>query len=184
MSNKYILTSLESEESKKIAEIISNKTCRKILELLSEKDKLAESQIAKKLNLGLPTVHYNLQNMVKTNLIKKSDFAYSDKGKKVNLYSLANKWIIIAPKGSEWKDQLKSFIPVVGITVLISGLIYSKIAIVYYKPIDTLQIAKAGVEMSDSVVISCIPGNASYFLVGALVALVLYLLINLWRKRK
>jgi len=93
----FLLVSLEESESKELAKVISNKTSRKILDLLSKKD-ATETQIAKDLKLPLSTVHYNLQHLLKANLVKVDEFHYSEKGKEVNHYSLANKLIIIAPK--------------------------------------------------------------------------------------
>ena len=54
---------------------------------------------------------------MKSKLINDDHFTYSEKGKKVNHYSLANKYVIIAPKKSEALfDRLKEFLPIIFIT--------------------------------------------------------------------
>ena len=121
----FLLVSLEESESKELAKVISNKTCRKILDFLSKKD-ATETTIAKELKLPLSTVHYNLQHLYKANLVKVDEFHYSEKGKEVNHYSLANKLIIIAPKKTSiesFKDKLKTILPIGIIVLAVTGVI-------------------------------------------------------------
>jgi hypothetical protein len=71
-------------------------------------------------------VHYNLQALVKANLVKSEEFHYSEKGKEVNHYSLANKIIIIAPKKAStesFRDKLKSILPISIIVLVVGGII-------------------------------------------------------------
>jgi len=120
----FLLVSLEEEKAKKLAQVLSNDTARKILDYLSKKDLVTETQIAKALKLPLSTVHYNLQLLVKSDLIKDEHFTYSEKGKQIIHYSLSNKYVIIAPKKTEQlKEKLKKFLPVVFITTTVSLLI-------------------------------------------------------------
>jgi predicted transcriptional regulator len=123
----FLLVSLEESESKNLAQVISNDTARKILDFLSKKDGAAtESDISKQLKIALSTVHYNLQALVKANLVVAEEFHYSEKGKEVLHYSLANKLIIIAPKKSSaesFKDKLKSLLPIGIISVATAGVI-------------------------------------------------------------
>ncbi|MBT4174911.1 winged helix-turn-helix transcriptional regulator [archaeon] len=112
MDKKFILVSMDDEKSKELGAVISNDTSRKILDLLGEKSDISAQQIAKKLKLNLSTVTYNLKHLREQGLIKHSDFAWSDKGRRIELYSLANKIVIIAPKGFDFKDTLKKIIPI------------------------------------------------------------------------
>jgi len=120
----FLLVSLEESESRELAKVISNKTSRKILDLLSKKD-ATETQIAKELKVPLSTIHYNLQHLLKANLVKVDEFHYSEKGKEVNHYSLANKLIIIAPKKTTretFMQKLKGILPV-GIIALATAAV-------------------------------------------------------------
>lgn len=114
MANKnFLLLSLEDAKIKKISNVISNESCRKILEYLSTKD-ATESELAEKLGLPISTIHYNLQQLMGTGLIEVKEFHYSEKGKEVNHYRLTNKYIIIAPKKTFGiKEKLKSILPIV-----------------------------------------------------------------------
>ncbi len=112
MVDKYILVSLDEKKSKDLANVISNDTSRKILDYLGEHDKVAPVHLSKKLNIPISTVTYNLNHLKKQGLVETKDHAWSDKGKKVELYSIAKKLIVIAPKGFDWKDSLKKIIPI------------------------------------------------------------------------
>ncbi len=124
MANKnFILLSLEDSETKKIANVVSNESCRKILDYLSKKE-ATESELAEKLQLPISTVHYNLQQLINTGLISAEEFHYSEKGKEVLHYKLANKYIIISPKKTYGiKQKLRSILPVGLIAVGAAALI-------------------------------------------------------------
>jgi len=114
----FILLSMEDEKIKKISNVISNDSCRKILDYLANKE-ATESELASKLSIPISTVHYNLQQLMETGLIDADEYHYSEKGKEVNHYRLANKYIIIAPKKTYGiKEKLKGILPVL---LIISG---------------------------------------------------------------
>lgn len=106
MAEKYVLMDLKDKSSKELATVLSSPTAKKILDLLSEKNKLSESDISKELSIPISTVHYNLSILCKAKLVEVREFHYSEKGREVNHYSLANKLIIIAP--SKVDDSMKN----------------------------------------------------------------------------
>jgi DNA-binding transcriptional ArsR family regulator len=114
---KFIMVSLKEDDAKQLAQVISNDTSRKILDHLSEVKDDTETDIAKKLKVPISTVHYNLRALIKAKLIHANEFHYSEKGKEVNHYSIANKYVIIAPKNAPetLRDKLKKILPVIGI---------------------------------------------------------------------
>lgn len=122
-TEKFILVSLEEDKAKELANVISNDTSRKILDFLSEKD-AAENDVAKELNMPASTVHYNIQNLLKHNLIEVKDFYWSEKGNKVNVYTVAKKLIVIAPKSMKIKTKLKSILPVALTALVASAVIH------------------------------------------------------------
>ena len=126
----FLLVSLQEDKAQKLAQVVQNASCRKILDYLTEKE-ATESDLSKKLSIPLSTVHYNLQHLQKAGLVTADEFHYSEKGKEVNHYKLANKYIIIAPKSTHGiKEKLRSILPV-GILALGASFIigfYNKIA--------------------------------------------------------
>lgn len=109
--DKFLLVSLEESKTKKLAQVISNPTCHKILDFLAEKE-ATETEVSKQLKIAISTVHYNLQQLMDARLVEVEEFHYSTKGREVNHYKLANKYIIIAPKQATMTDKLKKFLPI------------------------------------------------------------------------
>ena len=129
----FLLVSLEEEKSKALAQVLSNDTARKILDYLSKHDLSTETEVAKGLKLALSTVHYNLQHLVKADLVSDEHFTYSEKGKQIVHYSLSNKYVIIAPKKSEKLfEKLKEFLPVVLLITGVSLLIKYKMFLINF----------------------------------------------------
>ncbi len=121
--NTFLLLSLEEEKAKKLASVISSEMSRKILDMLAEKE-ATESEIARELGMPISTVHYDLKQLVGAGLVKADEFHYSEKGKEVNHYSLANKYIIIAPKHTEGISiKLKRILPVFAIVAATGAII-------------------------------------------------------------
>ncbi len=116
VEEKYVLVSLKDESTKKIAETLTNKTCKKILNLLSENE-MSGTEIAKSLSLPLNTVGYNINKLVKAGLIEEKRHLFSVKGKRIPIYKISNKHIIISPKKT-YSSQLKSIFPLVFISAL------------------------------------------------------------------
>lgn len=109
-----IMVDLDDSRIDKIADVISNKTVKKILGLLAEKE-LSETEIANSLSIPLNTVGYNIHKLEEVGLIEKvKGFLWSVKGKRIHKYRVSNRKIIISPR-----NILKGIIP----SVLISGAI-------------------------------------------------------------
>ncbi|MFH1637843.1 MAG: helix-turn-helix domain-containing protein [Candidatus Woesearchaeota archaeon] len=203
----FVMVSLEEEKSKEIAQVISNKTSRKILEYLGEKEHAHEAKIATDLKLPVSTVHYNIRHLLKSGLIEAKDFRWSEKGKKVELYTVARKLIVIAPKGSEGlKEKLKGLIPVSLIALVGSGALYlyqkfgrlfesggrvmsaqaEESAVFGAKDAVLREAAPAIAEEIPAVIPE--PNYALWFFIGSIFAIalsfVIILIQNYWRSRK
>jgi DNA-binding transcriptional ArsR family regulator len=99
MTEKYLNLNLDDEKAGKVAEILANKTAKKILSIIAENENLSQSDISSKLNIPLNTLDYNIKKLLSAGLIEKNkDFFWSVKGKKIPTYRLANKKIIISTK--------------------------------------------------------------------------------------
>lgn len=184
----YIVASLEDARAKQLGQIISNEKARKILNLLTKK-RATESEIAKALKIPISTVNYNIKQLLKAGLITVKGSFYSKKGNKVNVYSLAKKLILIAPKGvSVARSKIKTILPAAIITAALAGLI----KLFYSMPFRTrMAIDKAagimpGAEEAAAfpTAVPTIPSThyALFFLAGALIALGIFMLIS-WRKK-
>lgn len=114
MSEKHLMIDLDDPRTEKIAEIMANKSAKKILGVLAEKQ-MSEGDIAKQLGMPLNSVEYNLKKLIETGLIvKTSDFFWSSRGKKIPVYKVADRKIVITPR-----TGFRGIIP----AILVSGAI-------------------------------------------------------------
>ena len=188
--NNFLLVDLSEKRTKKLAETITSETSRKILNHLVEKED-SEANMAKDLNIPISTVHYHLQKLVEAGLVVVEEFHYSQKGREISHYKLANKYIIIAPKKvSGLKEKLKGILPVVlgvlGISAVIK--IIQQNANVFAAK-STLEAAPMMAEISrDSLNMAAPavsqPNMALWFLLGGLSAVGIYLVVILIKNRK
>src|SRR4030042_1084632 len=118
--DKFILMGLGDERAEHIAEVLKNKTCKKILDYLGDIKEASEKDISDSLKMPINTVEYNLNKLIKSGLVTKTkNFFWSVKGKKIPMYKLARKHIIISPNKSPSMNYLKTILPVVLIAVLV-----------------------------------------------------------------
>lgn len=188
---KFLLVSLS--ESKELAQAIANETCRKILDYLAEKE-ATESELAEKLNVPISTVHYNLQQLQKGNLVVVDEFHYSKKGKEINHYKLANKYIIIAPRSTYGiKEKLKGILPVaiiIGAGAAIIQFVTNKVpASVQEAAPRLMAVAEKAAETTQASISadnaqniaanpSIFPNIALWFCIGALCAVLIYIVAD------
>ncbi len=120
--DKFILMNMDDKRSKKIAEVMGNETCKKIIDYLTYNSEKSEEDIAKALDMKINTVEYNLKKLLEAGLVEKAkNFFWSKRGKKIPLYKLAKKHIVISPKNSRPNfAALKTIIPVILAVALIA----------------------------------------------------------------
>lgn len=120
----FLLVSLEEGKAKRLAQVISNDTSRKILDHLAKVAHATETDLSKHLHIPLSTVHYNMKALKEANLVKADEYHYSKKGKEILHYSLTNKIIIIAPKERKGlKEALQKFIPITLVTAAAAAIL-------------------------------------------------------------
>ena len=183
MNKKYVMFDLDDERILSLSNVLSNKTCKKILEYLADKE-ASETEISYELKLPANTVNYNIKQLLESGFIEKTkDSFWSVKGKKIAKYKVAKKSIVISPKSSNFKGALA--------TVLVTaiGAIFIKVysdGVQLAKNVaqKTQDFADAGAEVlssnSDiitSPVASQFNTNWEWFLLGGMFALVIYFLI-------
>lgn len=97
MANKYVVVDLNDPRASVIADVISNKSAKKILGLLAERE-LSESELASTLKLPPATVSYTIKKLIDSGLVERAPLVlWSVKGRKVARYRVTQKKIIIEP---------------------------------------------------------------------------------------
>ena len=183
MEKKYLLISMDDERAKKLADVLGNKTCRKIIDLLAEKD-ASEKDIADELRIPINTTEYNLKKLLDAEIIEKSkSFFWSSKGKKIDIYKLSNKSIIISPK-NKISSKIKSVVPALLISLVgaISIKYYYTLQITRQSTEDFFVKATTAAEEAGNLFTASQPFPVwGWFLAGALLALLILTILN-WRK--
>lgn len=198
--NKFIMIGLDDERSKDLANILGNKTCKKILDYLSDIKEASEKDISDGLSIPINTVEYNLKKLIKSGLIERKNFFWSVKGRKIDMYRLSNKKIIISPK-----SFMKGILP----ALLGIGLISFGIKILTDRPESIADINTANIARDSEIAVSnapmgkvavqnfassaqniCSNANSFYgeawawFLLGGLISILIFLLWNQFKKMK
>ncbi len=123
--DKFILMGLDDARSKDIAEALGNKTCRKIIDHLAEVREASEKDISDALGIPISTIEYNLNKLVKTGLVQcAKNFFWSRKGRRIDMFKLAKKYIVISPKLKRVDmKELRTILPVILIAAVLIVLI-------------------------------------------------------------
>jgi DNA-binding transcriptional ArsR family regulator len=205
MTEHSIMVDLNDERTGRIAEVLANGTCKRILGLLAEKE-LSAGDISKELKIPLNTAGYNLEKLIEAGLIEKSrEWFWSSKGKKIPSYKLTNKRIIISPK-SIFKGVIPTLLGVsiialgikffvgsygyfgsssmakVSDNMLAAGTSGASQAVVSSESINMVPRASNGLSSGIYNVMSNAPNSWAWFLLGALTALLIFLVWN-WRRK-
>ncbi len=138
---KEILVSLGDSKLKEMSEVLGSKSCVRILEELAVED-LAVSDIAKRLGMRLNTCDYNVKKLVRAGLIEKSGHWWSVKGKKMSVYRVVDRKIVISPR----RRVAKKFIWVLGLTGVVGIWLRSLM-----KPADFMMSSDNEMIMEDAV---------------------------------
>jgi inhibitor of cysteine peptidase len=116
--DKFILMNMD--DAADIADVLKNKTSKKILDYLADRREASEKDISDGLGIAMNTVEYNLKKLVASGFVKKTgNFFWSVKGKKIPMYKLARKHIVISPGKKPSLDALKSILPVILIAAIL-----------------------------------------------------------------
>jgi inhibitor of cysteine peptidase len=115
---KFILMGMD--DAAEIADVLKNKTSRKILDYLADRKEASEKDIADGLNIPLNTVEYNLKKLISSRFVKKTgNFFWSVKGKKIPMYKLSRKHIVISPNKKPSLTALRSILPIILIAAIL-----------------------------------------------------------------
>jgi DNA-binding transcriptional ArsR family regulator len=197
-NNKHIVLDLDDPRTAMVADVISNKTAKKIVSYLADRE-ASETEISKELGIPSNTVNYNIKKLLETGLIVKTKkYFWSVKGKKIPMYRVAKKSIVISPKSSGTITSVLGAL--VGTSVIALGLkVFSKNNVVQLtKDVDdSIVLERAGdvaVSSSDSLgivapeyfpeaaqAVAQAPEIWIWLLLGGVIALTIFMILN-WRK--
>ncbi len=194
--DNYLLISLDDEKSKPIAEVISSKTCKKMIDYLSKTKEASQKDLSVALKIPMNTIEYNIKKLLDSGFIKKrKNFFWSKKGKKIIMYELSKKSIIISHK-KRVSEKIKSILPAFILTIAgtFAVWVYERVQLVPQAIQKNLpvnhdmvfavedSIAQTGSRASEGI-ITWSQGSPLWiwFLMGSLIAIFIISIVN-WRK--
>ncbi|VVB82121.1 Uncharacterised protein [uncultured archaeon] len=186
----FILVSLDDSKSKEISEILGSKTCKKIINYLSENKEASEKDLSVLLKLPINTIEYNLKKLISSGFIqKRKNFFWSKKGKKISMYELSNKSIVISHKKPNI-EKLKSIIPAFILTAAGTFAVWAYQNIKTIRQSSVTDMGAGGIannflykaaEAAPTLISSQPTPLWAWFLAGALLSILIISIIN-WRK--
>jgi predicted transcriptional regulator len=199
--NHFMLVSLEDSKSKSISEVLGSKTCKKIIGYLSERKEASQQDLSNALNIPMNTLDYNIKKLLDSGFIqKRKNFFWSKKGKKISMYELSNKSIVISPKKSS-SQKFKSILPAFILTAAATFAVWAYQKISYAGQYARENIAIPAADSSQNTLLkgaevaSSLGTSSNYlssatsapnpiwawFLAGALLTIIIFSIVN-WRK--
>ncbi len=189
----FVLLSLKDDKAKKLAHALTNKSANKILTYLANHEGSSEAEIAKELKIPISTVNYTMKVLIEAKLAVADEYSYSKKGREVNHYKLAKKYIIIAPDEKEnFFDRMKKLLPAATIAVAGAGIVRLWQLLSSESAVMETTMARSAMMESDSVhafkasETTSFLSNLSWFepfLLGVAVVLILLALLDYLRKK-
>jgi hypothetical protein len=119
-----------------------------------------------------------LKKLLEAGLIEKAkNFFWSPKGRKIDMYKVSNKSIVISPRTS-FNSKLKALAPVAIASIVVAFVIRQSTLISQSKELDA---GMASSVMDKAPELLQNPSIWPWFLGGAIFAILLYLIFN-WKK--
>jgi len=183
MTQSSIIIDITDPRASRVAEILSNKTAKKILVLLSDSE-MSETDISRKSGIVANTVNYNVKKLVAAGLVEKSKkLMWSVKGRKIELYKVSNKRILISPKALS-KGIIPAALISLGVALLIR-IFVAPVTIESGQVSSAQQMAVVARPVAGAVAQTTQAnffGGWAWFLLGAWSVLVFLVVWSIWRR--
>lgn len=194
MKEPQIMLSLDDARASAVADVLQNKSCKKVLVFLAERE-ATETELVRALAMPAATIHYAMQKLIAAGFVDVKQSFWSVKGRKMPSYVVSNKNIIISPKYSSGSGKILATLGLTGLAALglklfvpsfsgtISQTTNSAAGTVSVSGVESAKMAAASAPVSPDqlLVASPIPEIWLWFLLGGIFALFIYMILN-WRR--
>lgn len=192
MANDVVVIQPGDEQAQKIARAMASQTANAVIQAFGN-GPLTSSEVARRMKIPITTASYHIENLLAAGLIEVMETRWSEKGREVKVYGLANQVFIIAPPVSDLRSVLKKYTTLFGVVVLASIGLWSILPAVL--PLDGVTPASRSVTggeelsmlqapVSDAAVALSVHDLVMGFFFGAcavLLALLIYEIYYWWR---
>ena len=107
------------ERAQKIARAMASQTANAVIQAFGS-GPLTSSEVARRMGIPITTASYHIDNLLDAGLLEVMETRWSEKGREVKVYGLANQVLIIASPESDLRSVLQKYATLFGIVVLAS----------------------------------------------------------------
>lgn len=108
------------ERAQKIARAMASQTANAIIQTFGG-GPLTSSEVARQMKIPITTASYHIENLLDAGLLEVMETRWSEKGREVKVYGLANQVLIIAPPVSDLRSVLQKYTTLFGILIFASA---------------------------------------------------------------
>lgn len=119
MAENVVVVQPGDKRAQKIARAMASQTANAVIQTFSA-GPLTSSEIARAMKIPITTASYHIENLLDAGLIEVTEIRWSEKGREVKVYGLADQVLIIAPPKSDLESVLKKYATLFGVVVLAS----------------------------------------------------------------
>jgi DNA-binding transcriptional ArsR family regulator len=116
------------ERAQKIARAMASQTANAVIQAFGG-GPLTSSEVARLMKIPITTASYHIENLLDAGLLEVAETRWSEKGREVKVYALANQVLIIAPPVSDLRSVLQKYATLFGI------LIFASLALLTFLPL-------------------------------------------------
>ncbi len=127
------------ERAQRIARAMASQTANAIIQAFGS-GPLTSSEVARSMAIPITTATYHIDNLLNAGLIEVMETRWSEKGREVKVYGLANQVVIIAPPESDLRAVLKKYATLFGIVVLASVGLWGILPALLPAPQDSMML--------------------------------------------
>ena len=119
MANDVVVVQPGDERAQKIARAMASQTANAIIQAFGG-GPLTSSEVARQMKIPITTASYHIENLLDAGLLEVMETRWSEKGREVKVYGLANQVLIIASPASDLRSVLQKYATLFGVVVLAS----------------------------------------------------------------
>ncbi|ABN57441.1 MULTISPECIES: ArsR/SmtB family transcription factor [Methanoculleus] len=119
MANDVVVIQPGDEKAQRIARAMASQTANAIIQAFGG-GPLTSSEVARRMKIPITTASYHIENLLDAGLLEVMETRWSEKGREVKVYGLANQVLIIASPASDLRSVLQKYATLFGIVALAS----------------------------------------------------------------
>ncbi|WP_292517808.1 helix-turn-helix domain-containing protein [Methanoculleus sp.] len=116
MVDDVVVVQPGDERAQKIARAMASQTANAVIQAFGG-GPLTSSEVARRMKIPITTATYHIENLLDAGVLEVMETRWSEKGRVVKVYGLANQVLIIAPPVSDLQAVLKKYATLFAIAI-------------------------------------------------------------------